>query len=179
MIATPRLILRRWREEDREPLAAIQADPQVMDWLGGAKSRAESDACLDRYDAHIEKHGFGIWAVTRLQDGALIGVAGVRRAEADLPPAPCVEAVWRFAREAWGQGYASEAARAALDDGFERYGLQEVLAWTVLANLRSQAVMRRLGMARDPARDFEHPGLPEGHPLRPHLVFAVQAPGSR
>jgi RimJ/RimL family protein N-acetyltransferase len=178
VIETPRLVLRRWREEDRGPLAALHADPEVMDWLGGVKSRAESDGYLDRYEAHIEAHGFGIWAVTRREDGVLLGVAGLRWAEPGLPPAPCVEAAWRFARLAWGQGYASEAAGAALRDGFRRHGLREALAWTAPSNLRSQAVMARIGMARDPSRDFEHPALPEGHPLRPHLVFAARAPGN-
>jgi len=179
VIQTRRLVLRRWLAKDRQPLARIHADPQVMAWLGGVATREQSDAYLDRYEVHFAEHGFGLWAVTRADDGVLVGVAGLRRVLSDHPRAPCVEAAWRFAREAWGQGLASEAAGAALQDGFRRVGLEEAMAWTAAHNLRSQGVMRRIGMVRDPSRDFEHPALPDGDPLRSHVVFVARPSGTQ
>ncbi len=175
MIETERLVLRRWREADRAPLAAIHADPEVMQWLGGVATRTASDGYMDRYEAHFEAHGFGVWAIERKQDQALLGVAGIRRAPFEgAPGTSCNEIAWRLARHAWGGGYMTEAAGAALRDGLGRRGLDEVLAWTAATNLRSQAVMARIGMVRDPARDFAHPGLAEDDPLRPHVVFAAR-----
>jgi len=175
MIETERLLLRRWREADRAPLAAIHADPEVMYWLGGVHAREDSDAFMDRYEAHFDEHGFGFWAIERREDGVLLGVAGLRRALFEgHPTSPCIEIGWRLARHAWGQGHMTEAAGAALDDGFSRLGVEEVLAWTATSNLKSQVVMRRIGMQRYEARDFDHPNLAKGHPLRPHVVFAAR-----
>jgi RimJ/RimL family protein N-acetyltransferase len=175
LLETERLILRRWTESDLTPLAAIHADPEVMTWLGdGPLSRKLSDAYAWRCDEHFQQNGFGPWAVERREDGTLIGVTGLRRVLwDDHPMAPSVEITWRQARFAWGQGYVTEAAKAALADGFERVGLEEILSWTAVINVRSQAVMRRIGMVRKETNDFELQTLPAGHPLRKHVVFSV------
>lgn len=176
MIETERLVLRRWRAEDVAPLAAIHADPAVMRWLGGRLlDRAETEAYLATVERHFEAHGFGFWAVERRADGALLGFSGLRVFDFDgHPMGSCVEIGWRQGLAHWGQGYATEAARAALEDGFVRAGLDEILAWTARTNLRSQAVMARIGMTRRPERDFDHPLVAEGDPLRPHVVFAAR-----
>ncbi|MDO9222231.1 MAG: GNAT family N-acetyltransferase [Caulobacter sp.] len=176
MIATPRLILRGWREADLEPWAALNADPEVMRHFPSTHTRIESDAMAARNQDHIDQHGFGLWAVERKADGALLGFAGLMILRDNNPLAPGVEAGWRFAKHAWGQGYATEAARASLDDGFARLGLEQIVAFTATTNLPSQAVMARLGMTRREDLDFSHPMLPEGHHLRPHLVWSADRP---
>jgi RimJ/RimL family protein N-acetyltransferase len=179
LIETERLILRRWRAADLAPFAAMMADPEVGDWLGGTRTRAEARAELARTEAALEASGFGMWAIERLDDGQFIGGAMLRPVHESLQVAPAVEVGWRLARDGWGHGYATESAAALLRHGFEDLGIPEIVAFTADTNLRSQAVMRRLGMRRDPARDFNHPGLPPGHPLRPHVVYAARAAASR
>jgi RimJ/RimL family protein N-acetyltransferase len=176
MIETERLILRRWRTSDLEPYVAMMADPEVSYWLGGGQTLAEAEARLAHRETVFEALGFGMWAVERLGDGMFVGSVGLDPVEDDMPFAPGVEAGWRLARHTWGQGYATEAARAAIDDGFTRCGLPEIFAVTARSNLRSQSVMRRLGMAHDAGSDFDHPSLAPGHPLRPHVVFSVRQP---
>lgn len=172
MIETERLILRRWRPEDREPYAAMSADPEVMDWLGQPPmTRAQSDAQVDRFEAQFEQLGHGFFAVERKADGAFLGFAAL----APIPPGPprpegC-EIGWRLARQAWGNGFATEAAIALLDFGFEQLKLAEIVSFTARTNLRSQAVMRRIGLIPDPAQDFDHPALADGDPLRGHVVY--------
>ena len=175
MIQTERLILRRWRDEDLEPFCRINADPEVMFWYGsGPVEREETATRIARHEAHFDAHGFGIWAVERRTDGALLGFSGLRDLSDDAHPmSPCIEAAWRLARFAWGHGYATEAAAAAFADGFERVGPAAIWAWTPVLNVKSQAVMMRVGMTHRPERDFEHPALPEGHRLRPHVVFSI------
>ena len=153
ILTTPRLRLRPWREEDRDAFAALTADPEVMRDLGGPLDRAGSDAKLDRYRAAFDRHGFCRWAVESLS-GEVLGYAGIMPLGPDHPLGPGVEIGWRLMRRAWGQGYATEAAAAALQDGFGRLGFGEILACTAPDNLRSQAVMGRLGLRRDPSRDF-------------------------
>lgn len=173
MIETERLILRAFRDEDRTPFAAINADPRVADWLGGPITREQCDALVDRVNAQIAADGFGFFAAERKGDGQLVGMIGIRRNVG--PPAPtAIEVGWRLAVEAQGTGLATEGARAALDWGFANVDTNEILAWTAATNVRSQAVMRRIGMVHDPARDFDHTGLPEGHPLRRHVVFVAK-----
>lgn len=175
MIETERLILRDFRDEDRDAFAALNADPEIYSWLSGPISRAASDAMVDRIRASIAEHGFGFWAVERKSDGAFLGFDGLERAD-DMPFGPVVEIGWRLARSAWGAGYATEAARAALAWGFAHLDVDEIVSFTARGNVRSEAVMRRIGMRRDPNRDFEHPKLPEGHPLRSHIVYAMARP---
>ncbi|MBT2188231.1 GNAT family N-acetyltransferase [Sphingobium nicotianae] len=174
-LETERLILRRWRNEDLAPAAAINADPEVMSWIGaGPMSVRDSGEYLTRNDAGFDTHGFGIWAVERKEDHAMIGFSGLRRFERPHHPlGSCIEAAWRFAREAWGKGYATEAARAAFLDGFNRCAIATITSWAPEGNLRSQGVMQRIGMTRRADRDFDTPALPQGHRLRRHVVFTA------
>ena len=174
MIETRRLILRRWREADRGPYAAMMADPAVAGWLGGVISRAEADRQIDRVEAGFERLGIGGFAVERRSDGALLGSCGLGPINLGAPAPQGVEVGWRLMRAAWGCGYATEAATAALRDGFERLALAEILAFTARTNLRSQAVMARLGLTRDPTLDFDHPGLAASDPLCRHLVYRAR-----
>jgi RimJ/RimL family protein N-acetyltransferase len=176
VIETERLILRAPDEPDRAAIAAMNADPRVAATLGSALTRVESDALVDRIRIHIGLHGWGFWAVERKSDGVVIGLTGLIAMDEELPPGPAVEIGWRLAAEAWGAGYASEAARAALAWGFEHIRPPEIIAITARTNLRSQGVMRRIGMVPDASRDFDHPRLAADHPLRAHVTFAAKAP---
>ncbi len=172
-------MLRRWRPDDREPFAALNADPEVNEYLTGPLRRAQSDELVERIEAGFEHYGFGLWALEVRATGEFIGFAGLARPPFEAHFTPAVEVGWRLARSAWGRGYATEAGRAALAFGFERVGLEEVVSMTAVGNRRSRAVMERLGMSRDPADDFEHPNLPVGDPLRPHVLYRIGRPGHR
>ena len=175
MIETERLILRAFRDEDREAFAAINGDPRVGDWLGGVIDRAASDLMLDRINTHIDDKGWGLWAVERKSDQQMIGFIGLSTVKAGaLPVGPAIEIGWRLAHDAWGGGFATEGAQAALAWGFAHIDTAEIIAFTGATNLASQAVMRRIGMTPDPARDFDHPRLPEDSLLRRHVVFAAK-----
>jgi RimJ/RimL family protein N-acetyltransferase len=176
-LRTERLLLRRWREADREPFARLNADPEVMEHFPSPLTRAESDAMVDRLDAHLAEHGWGLWAVERLDDGELLGFTGLATPRFDARFTPAVEVGWRLARHAWGRGYATEAARSVLAHAFDALGLDEVVSFTATSNARSIAVMERLGMAHDPADDFDHPSLPDGHPLRRHVLYRARRDG--
>ena len=173
-VRTQRLVLRGWRDADREPFAAMNVDPEVMRHFPSTLDRAASDAMIEKMSAHWSEHGFGLWAVERLEDGRFLGFTGIWRPLFDAHFTPAVEVGWRLAREAWGHGYATEAARATLAFGFETIGLDEIVSFTTPANERSWRVMGRLGMTRDPADDFDHPRLPEGHPLRRHVLYRLR-----
>ena len=164
MIQTERLLLRAWRDDDAEPFAALNADPEVMHDYPAPLTRAESDTKLARYRTSYEDHGFSRWVVERKADGAFVGYVGMMRANPGWPLPSAIEIGWRLIRPAWGFGYATEAARAAIADGFERLGFDEILACTSAVNLRSQAVMMRVGMTRDPSRDFDYPQASPGRP---------------
>jgi RimJ/RimL family protein N-acetyltransferase len=170
---TPRLRLRQWRESDLAPFAAMAADPQVMAFLLPLPTRADSDAMAARLRDRIAGQGWGFWAVEHKASGEFIGFTGLNVPLAALPFSPCVEIGWRLARHAWGQGFASEAARGALQVGFERLGFDEIVAFTAVGNLRSAAVMARIGMHEDRAGAFDHPSVPEGHALRRHRLFRI------
>ena len=171
-IETGRLVLRRWEARDLVPFAAINADPEVMDFPRPL-TRMESDAEVADFEARWEADGFCFGAVERREDGLLLGMAGIARYDSGAAICPCVEIGWRLGRPFWGRGYATEAAVAWLDWGIRVAGMAEILAFTDPANLRSLAVMRKAGMQADPARDFEHPAMPPGHPLRPQVVWAA------
>ena len=172
-LATARLRLRGWRDDDREPFAALNADLEVMAHFPSTLSRATCDRLVDLTMDGWAEHGFGLWALERLDDGRFIGFTGLSRPSFEAHFTPAVEVGWRLARAAWGNGFATEAARAALAFGFETVGIEEIVSFTVPANVRSTAVMERIGMHRDPSDDFDHPKLPEGHPLRPHVLYRL------
>jgi RimJ/RimL family protein N-acetyltransferase len=175
-ILTDRLRLRRWHPSDLDPFAAMNADPRVAEYLPTSLSRSGSEAFVTRVEAHFEQHGFGHWAVEVLENHRFAGYVGLMRPRFETRFTPCVEVGWRLAAEHWGKGYATEGASAAIAYGFDVIGLREILSWTVPANMRSRRVMEKLGMTRDPADDFDHPLLPEGHPLRRHVLYRIARP---
>jgi RimJ/RimL family protein N-acetyltransferase len=170
-LVTARLHLRPVQTTDRAAVVSLSADPRVMQWLGGVQTAEQARSWLDRQLAHWEQHGFGRFLVAC--DGAFVGFAGLSRLEFDLGIVPGVEIAWRLAHEHWGRGYATEAARAVLDDGFGRLGLADIVAVTTPGNMRSRRVMERLGMVYSPGETFEHPRVPEGDPNRTHVVYRL------
>jgi RimJ/RimL family protein N-acetyltransferase len=166
-IETARLLLRRWGDEDRAPFAALNADPVVMEHMPSVLTRAESDAMYER----IAKTD--LFAAVTKHDRAFIGFIGLSRPRFEAHFTPCTEIGWRLARSAWGHGYATEGARAALAYGFDTLGLDEIVSFTAPANVRSLRVMEKVGMTRSPQDDFDHPSLPEGHPLRRHVLYRL------
>ena len=172
-VTTARLLLRGWREDDREAFADMNADPRVVEHLVGPVSRADSDAMVDRVEACWRDRGYGLWAVERHEDGCFLGYVGLWPATFDAPFTPAVEVGWRLAAEHWGHGFATEGGLAALAYGFEAVGLHEIVSFTAAGNVRSWRVMQRLGMRRDQAGDFEHPAVPVGHPARPHVLYRL------
>ena len=173
MLETRRLLLRRWRDSDRVPFAALNADPRVMQFFPAVLSRTESDRLVDRIEAHFEKHGFGLFAVELGQEGAFIGFIGLSVPDFEAPFTPCVEIGWRIAAAYWNQGLATEGAKAVLAYGFDSLQLSEIVSFTTVANAPSRRVMEKIGMTRAPEDDFDHPKLPEGHPLRPHVLYRI------
>jgi len=163
---TPRLILRRWRESDRAPFAAMNADPRVMEFFPATLTREESDSLVDRAEAALERQGFGTLAAELRATGDFIGYIGLAVPSFEAHFTPCVEIGWRLAAAHWGRGYATEGARAVLD----RW-TGDLVSFTTAANVRSRRVMEQLGFTRDPAEDFDHPRIPEGHPLRRHVLY--------
>ncbi|MGO4329990.1 GNAT family N-acetyltransferase [Cupriavidus sp. 2TAF22] len=172
-LETARLRLRQWRDADFAPFAALNADPLVMACFPAPLERAASDAMALRCQDLIAARGWGLWAAERKADGAFIGFVGLHEPAATLPFSPCVEIGWRLAHAYWGQGYATEAARAALRFGFGRLGLAEIVSFTALPNVRSRAVMERVGMVPDGT--FDHPAVAQGSPLRAHWLYRLAA----
>ncbi len=172
---TQRLLLRRWRDSDREPFAALGADSAVMEHFPSMLTRAESDALVERIEAGFDEHGYGLWAVEA--EGAFVGFVGLQWVSFEAHFTPALEIGWRLARPAWGHGYATEAAVAARDFAFTEAGLDEIVSFTTSRNLRSQAVMRRIGLAHDPADDFDHPKLPADHPMVRHVLYRLSRDG--
>jgi RimJ/RimL family protein N-acetyltransferase len=174
-LRTERLLLRRWREADRAPFAALNASTQVMEHFPAVLTREESDALVDRLDQGLDERGWGLWALESRASGAFLGFTGLQPwdASSGLPCAPAIEVGWRLAREAWGQGYATEAARAAVAYGFTTLDLEEIVSMTAETNQRSRRVMERLGMTHDPEDDFDHPRVPRGHRLERHVLYRI------
>jgi RimJ/RimL family protein N-acetyltransferase len=166
-------LLRRWRPSDREPFAQLNADPVVMEHFPSTLDRMESDAFADRIEAGFDARGYGLWAVELPGEAEFIGFVGLALHDFPAHFTPAVEIGWRLDRDYWGRGFATEAARTAIADGFDRVGLGEIVSFTATTNIRSVAVMQRLGMTHDPADDFDHPRLPVGHPLRRHVLYRL------
>jgi RimJ/RimL family protein N-acetyltransferase len=172
-LTTKRLLLRGWRTGDREPFAAMNADPEVMRYFPGPLSRDESDALVDRIEAGFAERGFGLWAVEA--DGEFIGFTGLNPVPDALPIAPAMEIGWRLARAHWGNGLAPEAARGVLAHAFGPLGLTDLVSFTTVTNTPSRRVMEKLGMTRNPAEDFANPGISAWAPDT-HVVYRLRAP---
>lgn len=179
-LITPRLILRRWVNSDRKLFADLNADHRVMEFLPGPLSRAASDALMDRIERHFEQKQFGLFAAELRETSELIGFVGLSVPGFDAPFMPSVEIGWRLSATHWGRGLATEAAREVLRHAFETLAMEEVVSFTVPANQRSRRVMEKIGMARNPADDFDHPAMPPGSELRGHVLYRVRrsAPGA-
>lgn len=175
-IETTRLVLRRWRDSDLAPFAAMNADPEVMRWFPSTHSREESDASVARFEAQFERAGYGLWALERRDTGEFIGFTGLSDVPYETHFTPAVEIGWRLAREQWGQGFATEAATAARDAAFGELGIPALVSFTAVQNEPSRAVMRRIGMWHDAAGDFDHPRLAtDCHVLR-HVLYRLERP---
>ncbi len=175
-LRTRRLLLRPWREADREPYARMNADPRVMEFFPALMTREESDASVDRAYAHFARYGYGFWAVEIPDVCPFIGFVGLWNPTIEAHFTPCVEIGWRLAHDHWGHGYATEAATAALRYGFEVLGLSEILSMTAVINFRSRRVMEKLGMTYDEQGDFDHPRVPDGHPVKRHVLYRIRRP---
>jgi RimJ/RimL family protein N-acetyltransferase len=170
-LTTTRLLLRRWREADHEPFAALNADPLVMEHFPARLSRSESDDLIAGIEAGFDRRGYGLWALELRATGEFVGFTGLETPSFEAHFTPAVEVGWRLARSAWGHGYATEAGLASLAFGFEVAGLQEIVSFTSVVNERSRAVMERLGMTHDPGDDFDHPALSDADRLRRHVLY--------
>ena len=173
-IETPRLLLRLWRPSDRDPFYRLNADPRVREFFPSCLTRTESDAMVDLVEAHFALHGFGFWAAELKNTDDFIGFVGLGVPDFEGRFTPCIEIGWRLAAAFWNRGLATEGARATLRYAFDVLALREVVGFTVPANLRSRRVMEKLGMTHDPDDDFDHPRIPEGHPLRRHVLYRIR-----
>ena len=178
MLRTERLLLRRWKDSDRLPFARLNADPRVMEFLGGPLSREQSDALIECAEEHFRLHGFGAYAAEILGTGEFAGFIALMIPSFQAHFTPCVEIGWRLAASMWGRGYATEGARALArhafgELGLDQLGLDQLVSFTVPANVRSRRIMEKLGMTRDPADDFDHQRLSEGDPLRRHVLYRL------
>jgi RimJ/RimL family protein N-acetyltransferase len=172
-LSTDRLLLRQWRESDREPFAAMNADPAVMEHFTELQTREQSDALIDRNTPAIDERGWGLWALELRETGEFIGFTGLSVPSFEAHFMPAVEIGWRLTKGAWGNGYATEAAKAALAHGFGPAGLDEIVSFTATTNVPSQRVMQRIGMTHDEAGDFDHVRLPAGHRLQRHVLYRI------
>ena len=178
VLETPRLILWPWRDGDLDAFEDINADPRVLTYLPGALTRLQTTEWIERIQVHFAAHGFGLWAVEVRGGAPCIGYVGLTRTTFAAPFTPAVEIGWRLAAAHWNRGYATEGARAAVAFGFASAGLREIVSFTVPENLASRRVMEKLGMTHDPADDFDHPKLPEGHRLRRHVLYRLANPAT-
>jgi len=172
-LRTQRLLLRGWRQADREPYAELNADPEVMAHFPAPLTREQSDHHVDHILATFEARGWGLWAVEVLDGDPFIGFTGLSSPGFTAHFTPAVEVGWRLARSHWGRGYAPEGARAALRFAFEQLGLDEVVSFTSVGNANSRRVMEKIGMSHDEADDFDHPNMPDGHRLRRHVLYRI------
>ncbi len=174
-LQTERLLMRRWREGDLAPFAELNADPEVMRHFPAPMTPEESDALVDRIEMSFAGRGWGLWALEVAETGEFIGFTGLEVPSFEAHFMPAVEIGWRLARDAWGHGYATEAAHAAAAFGFDELGLEEIVSFTATENTRSRAVMERIGMTHDATGDFDHPNLPSGHRLSRHVLYRLRA----
>ena len=172
---TARLLLRAWEPRDLEPFATLNADPEVMRFFPATRTRQETAELIERTTTLLAERDMSFLAVEEKATGDFVGMVGLAPVGPPMPCAPTVEIGWRLARHHWGRGYAQEAARAWLAYGFGTLALPEIVAFTFAGNAPSRRVMERLGMTRDSADDFEHPGIAEGNPLRPHVLYRLKA----
>lgn len=173
LIQTERLRLRSWKESDLKPFAVMNADPKVREYFPSVLTSEQSDADVAAIQNEINKKGFGFWAIELVHGGDFIGFCGLHDVSLQSHFTPCVEIGWRLAVPYWGRGYATEAAQAALQYGFEKLILPEIVALTAVANWRSRRVMEKIGMHRNPKDDFDHPNIADGHPLRRHVLYRI------
>ena len=173
-LESARLRLRQWQDDDLAEFAALCADPLVMQYFPAPLSRVESAALIGRIRGHFAEYGFGLWALERQDSGAFIGMTGLLNVSFDAPFTPAVEIGWRLGTQAWGHGYAREAAEATLRDLRQRLGLVDIVSFTVAANRASWGLMERLGFRRDVHGDFAHPQLPADHPLSLHWLYRAR-----
>jgi len=173
-LRTERLLLRRWQDRDLEPFAALNNDPEVMRFFPSTIDRLQSQAIIERTEKSFSENGYGLWAVEEQASGDFIGFVGLASPRFEATFTPCVEVGWRLAQKFWGKGYAQEAARAAMKDGFDRLGLAEIVSFTATINLPSIKVMERLQMTRDHQNDFMHPNLAADSPLALHVLYRKQ-----
>ena len=176
---TERLILRDWQNSDREPFSRMNADPRVMEFMPSLLSRDESDALIDHIEFQFRERGFGLCAAELRQDHSFVGFIGLAVPGFQAIFGPCVEIGWRLSAEYWGQGLATEGAQAIVRCAFGNLGLKDLVSFTVPGNWRSRRVMKKLGMSRNPADDFDHPNLPQGHPLRRHVLYRLRRAQSK
>jgi ribosomal-protein-alanine N-acetyltransferase len=174
LIRTERLLLRRWKEEDREPFYQLNSDPRVMEFMPACLSPAESDALVDRITQHFREHEFGLFAAELREERTFIGFVGLAVASFAASFTPCVEIGWRLSAVHWGRGLATEGARAVVKFAFGELGLDDIVSFTVPENVRSRRVMEKIGMTHDASEDFDHPRLPEWHPLRRHVLYRLR-----
>ncbi len=170
---TERMLLRRWRDADREPFARMNADPRVMEHFPAPLTRAQSEAMIHNIEARFVDRGFSLWAAELRSSGEFLGFIGLSIPAFRAHFTPCVEIGWRLDAAHWGKGLATEGARAVANHAFDALGLQEIVSFTVAANLRSRRVMEKIGMTHDPGDDFDHPSLPPRHPMRRHVLYRL------
>jgi RimJ/RimL family protein N-acetyltransferase len=173
VIETERLLLRPWREEDREPFYRLNSDARVMEFFPECLSRTESDSLVERINEHFKKHGFGSFAAELREDQTFIGFVGLAVPSFEAHFTPCVEIGWRLAADYWGRGLATEGARAVVKYAFDELALDALVSFTVPRNIRSRRVMEKIGMTYNASDDFDHPNLPEGDPLRRHVLYRL------
>lgn len=170
---TDRLFLRTWKKSDLETFYKINSDPQVMEFMPKTLRREESNQAAERIQAHFKSHNFGLWAIELKSTHQFIGFVGLSIPTFESHFTPCVEIAWRLGKDFWGKGFATEAAKKSLEIGFTTFNLNEILAFTVLANLRSIGIMKKLGMKTNPLENFDHPKLPENSPLKKHVLYRI------
>jgi RimJ/RimL family protein N-acetyltransferase len=173
-LSTRRLLLRRWQESDREPFARMNGDARLAEFLPATPSRERSDQFIERIETHFREWGFGLYAAEFAADQSFIGYIGLAVPKFTAPFTPCVEIGWRLCQEHWGQGLATEGAREVVRFAFTTLRLDSLVSFTVPANTRSRRVMEKIGMTNDPAEEFDHPNLPQGHPQRHHVLYRLR-----